>query len=52
VVGTHGRSGVTAAVMGSVARSLCHVANRPVLVVPPLRGMRTTADEAQRLTTA
>jgi nucleotide-binding universal stress UspA family protein len=35
VVGTHGRSGVTAALMGSVARGLCHTARRPVLVVPP-----------------
>jgi len=35
VVGTHGRGGVTAALMGSVARALCHTARRPVLVVPP-----------------
>jgi nucleotide-binding universal stress UspA family protein len=35
VVGTHGRSGVTAAFMGSVARGLCHTSHRPVLVVPP-----------------
>lgn len=37
VVGTHGRGGVTAALMGSVARALCHSARRPVLVVPPPR---------------
>lgn len=35
VVGTHGRSGVSAALMGSVARGLCHTSRRPVLVVPP-----------------
>jgi len=35
VVGTHGRGGVTAALMGSVARGLCHASHRPVLVVPP-----------------
>jgi nucleotide-binding universal stress UspA family protein len=35
VVGTHGRGGVTAALMGSVARGLCHTSHRPVLVVPP-----------------
>jgi nucleotide-binding universal stress UspA family protein len=35
VVGTHGRGGFTAALMGSVARALCHTAGRPVLVVPP-----------------
>jgi nucleotide-binding universal stress UspA family protein len=35
VVGTHGRGGVTAALMGSVARALCHTSHLPVLVVPP-----------------
>jgi nucleotide-binding universal stress UspA family protein len=35
VVGTHGRGGVTAALMGSVARGLCHTSHQPVLVVPP-----------------
>jgi nucleotide-binding universal stress UspA family protein len=34
VVGTHGRGGVTAALMGSVARALCHTSRLPVLVVP------------------
>jgi len=36
VVGTHGSNAVTAAVMGSVARSLCHHSRCPVLVVPPV----------------
>ncbi len=40
VVGTHGHGGLAAALMGSVARGLCHRANQPVLVVPP---PRTTA---------
>jgi nucleotide-binding universal stress UspA family protein len=35
VVGTHGRGGVTAVLMGSVARALCHTSHLPVLVVPP-----------------
>jgi len=35
VVGTHGRGAVASAVMGSVARGLCHTSRRPVLVVPP-----------------
>jgi nucleotide-binding universal stress UspA family protein len=35
VVGTHGHGGLAAALMGSVARALCHTARRPVLVVPP-----------------
>jgi nucleotide-binding universal stress UspA family protein len=52
VVGTHGRGGVTAAVMGSVARALCHVSRRPVLVVPPLQTSKRPTDEAERLTTA
>jgi nucleotide-binding universal stress UspA family protein len=37
VVGTHGHSGLAAALMGSVARGLCHHAHQPVLVVPPYR---------------
>lgn len=37
VVGTHGHNGVAAALMGSVARGLCHHVNQPVLVVPPQR---------------
>jgi nucleotide-binding universal stress UspA family protein len=37
VVGTHGHGGLAAALMGSVARGLCHQANQPVLVVPPHR---------------
>ena len=52
VVGTHGRAGVAAAVMGSVARALCHVAHRPVLVVPPPLAVEPSSNEAERLTTA
>jgi nucleotide-binding universal stress UspA family protein len=52
VVGTHGRAGVTAAVMGSVARALCHVSRRPLLVVPPVRRAERSRDGAERLTTA
>jgi nucleotide-binding universal stress UspA family protein len=37
VVGTHGHGVLAAAVMGSVARGLCHHAHQPVLVVPPHR---------------
>lgn len=37
VVGTHGHGGIAAALMGSVARALCHTARRPVLIVPPPR---------------
>lgn len=34
VVATHGRGGLKTALMGSVARALCHTAARPLLVVP------------------
>lgn len=53
VVGTHGHGGVAAALMGSVARSLCHVSHRPVLVVPPAtRAAGRSHDEAAQLTTS
>ena len=52
VVGTHGRGTVTAALMGSVARALCHRSHRPVLVVPPASGAARPSDEVTRLTTA
>ena len=51
VVGTHGHGGFTAALMGSVARALCHTATRPVLVVPPPRGAKRPAP-VKPLTTA
>lgn len=35
-VGTHGRTGVAAALLGSVARAVIATSTRPVLVVPPL----------------
>jgi nucleotide-binding universal stress UspA family protein len=37
VVATHGHSGLKTALMGSVARALCHTAETPVLVIPPAR---------------
>ncbi|MBV8258174.1 MAG: universal stress protein [Actinobacteria bacterium] len=39
VVGTHGHSGIAAALLGSVARGLTHYAHSPVLVVPPPRAV-------------
>jgi nucleotide-binding universal stress UspA family protein len=41
VVATHGHGGLAAALMGSVARALCHTAQRPLLVVPPPAGGST-----------
>jgi len=52
VVGTHGRGAVAGALMGSVAKGLCHTSHRPVLVVPPVRSRERTVDEAEHLTTA
>lgn len=52
VVGTHGRGGVAAALMGSVARSLCHTARRPVLVVPPSRAAERPREEAAQVSNA
>jgi nucleotide-binding universal stress UspA family protein len=37
VLGTHGHGGLTAAIVGSVARGLLHEARCPVLAVPPAR---------------
>jgi nucleotide-binding universal stress UspA family protein len=53
VVGTHGHGGVAATLMGSVARSLCHISSRPVLIVPPpTRAAKRSDDEVPQLTTA
>jgi nucleotide-binding universal stress UspA family protein len=52
VVGTHGHGGFTAALMGSVARALCHTGGRPVLVVPPASPHRDKAAQPDRVATA
>ena len=49
VVATHGAGGFTAALMGSVARALCHAAKTPVLVVPPVRKAERHAAKDDRL---
>lgn len=51
VVGTHGHGGLAAALMGSVARALCHTARRPVLIVPPPRVSETTDHDGKRVAT-
>lgn len=51
VIGTHGRGGISAALMGGVARGLCHTSRRPVLVVPPPSRVEVSSDEAERLAT-
>jgi nucleotide-binding universal stress UspA family protein len=49
VVATHGAGGLTAALMGSVARALCHTARRPLLVIPPVRKPEQPAARDDRL---
>ena len=51
VVATHGHGGLTAALMGSVARALCHTARRPVLIVPPPRGAEKSPAADEHVTT-
>jgi nucleotide-binding universal stress UspA family protein len=47
VTGTHGRTGFTGLVMGSIARSILKQAHRPVLIVstPPSENVPETASE-------
>lgn len=49
VVATHGAGGLTAALMGSVARALCHTAQTPVLVIPPARNSEPKPAKDERL---
>ena len=49
VVATHGAGGLTATLMGSVARALCHTARRPLLVIPPVRKPEEPAAKDDRL---
>ena len=49
VVATHGADGLTATLMGSVARALCHTARSPLLVIPPVRKPEQTAARDDRL---
>jgi nucleotide-binding universal stress UspA family protein len=49
VVATHGAGGVTATLMGSVARALCHTARRPLLIIPPARKPEQPAVKDDRL---
>ena len=51
VVATHGSGGVTAALMGSVARALCHTAKTPVLVIPPPKKTKPKAAKEDHLLT-
>ena len=52
VVATHGSGGLKTALMGSVARALCHTAKRPVLVIPPTRELEREVARDDKLATA
>ena len=49
VVATHGSGGFTTALMGSVARALCHTAKAPVLVIPPAKKLQQPEATDDRL---
>jgi nucleotide-binding universal stress UspA family protein len=51
VVATHGAGGFKTALMGSVARALCHTSKTPVLVIPPPRKTEQHAPEGEHLAT-
>jgi nucleotide-binding universal stress UspA family protein len=51
VVATHGAGGLTATLMGSVARALCHTARRPLLVIPPVRTSEKPVAKDEHLAT-
>jgi len=48
VLTTHGHGGLKSAVLGSVARSLLHMASCPVLAIPPARPLPTAAGNDNR----
>ena len=50
VVATHGSGGLKTALMGSVARALCHTAKTPVLVIPPAGKHEPDAAKDEQLT--
>jgi nucleotide-binding universal stress UspA family protein len=49
VVATHGHGGFKTALMGSVARALCHTSITPVLVIPPVRTPKQPAAKDDHL---
>jgi universal stress protein A len=48
VMGTHGRTGISRVVFGSVAESVLHQAPCPVLIVPAGRGRREVLSDAMK----
>jgi nucleotide-binding universal stress UspA family protein len=52
VMGTHGRSGLSLLVMGSVAEKVMHATSRPVMFVKPEKGLKAVADGVKVIATA
>ena len=49
IMSTHGRTGLTRALMGSVAEKVVYTTKRPVMLVKPEKIFRARADEAEAI---
>lgn len=49
VMSTHGRTGLTRALMGSVAEKVVYTTKRPVMLVKPEKILRARTDEAEAI---
>jgi len=49
IMSTHGRTGLTRALMGSVAEKVVYTAKRPVMLVKPEKIFRARSDEAEAI---
>jgi len=47
IMSTHGRTGLTRALMGSVAEKVVYTTKRPVMLVKPEKILKTRTDEAE-----
>ncbi len=49
IMSTHGRTGLTRALMGSVAEKVVYTTKRPVMLVKPEKVLRARTDEAEAI---
>lgn len=49
IMSTHGRTGITRALMGSVAEKVTYTTKRPVMLVKPEKILRARSDEAEAI---
>lgn len=49
IMSTHGRTGLTRALMGSVAEKVVYTTKRPVMLVKPEKILRARSDEAEAI---